>query len=141
VLYQLPSNFTVDLERLEGFCKALPRTWAGKRLHHVVEFRDPSWYVPGCYRLLDRFGVTLCLHDKLGSVIAEPFVGPLVYVRFHGTTGRYHGSYSTAQLRSWAERLEEPLRRGRQVFAFFNNDPDAIATANARALTRRMRGR
>jgi uncharacterized protein YecE (DUF72 family) len=139
VLYQLPSNFTLDLERLETFCQALPKRWKGKRVHHVFEFRDPSWYVPGCFQLLDRFSVTLCLHDKLGSEISEPFVGPLVYVRFHGTTGKYHGSYSTKQLNVWAQRLEEPLRKGQQVFAYFNNDPDAIATANARWLLKRMR--
>jgi uncharacterized protein YecE (DUF72 family) len=141
VLYQLPSNFTLDLERLETFCEALPRRWNGKRVHHVFEFRDPSWYVPECFQLLERFSVTLCLHDKFGSEIAEPFVGPLVYVRFHGTTGRYHGSYSTKQLNNWAQRLEEPLRQGRHVFAYFNNDPDAVATTNARWLSMRMQSR
>ena len=138
LLYQLPSNFTLDLKRLETFLTALPGTWKGKRLHHVFEFRDPSWYVPECFQLLERFGVTLCLHDKLGSEISEPFVGPLVYVRFHGTSGRYYGSYSTKQLNYWAHRLEEPLRRGRQVFVYFNNDPEAIATANARSLMAQM---
>jgi uncharacterized protein YecE (DUF72 family) len=139
VLYQLPSNFTVNLERLERFFQALPRTWKRKRLQHVFEFRDPSWYVPECFQLLDRFGVTLCLHDKFGSEISEPFVGPLVYVRFHGTSGKYHGSYSAKQLNRWAHRLEEPLRRGREVFAYFNNDPDAVATANAHSLLARIR--
>jgi uncharacterized protein YecE (DUF72 family) len=143
VLYQLPSNFTVDLERLESFLEKLPRELNRRRISHVLEFRDRSWYVSEVFQMLDRFAVSLCLHDKSGSEISEPFVGPLVYVRFHGTSGSYHGSYSTAQLNAWANRLAEQAREGRRVFAYFNNDPDAVATANARtlatALRRRMR--
>jgi uncharacterized protein YecE (DUF72 family) len=76
----------------------------------------------------------LCLHDKAGSTILEPLVGPLLYVRFHGTSGRYHGSYSTRTLDAWAARLVEQYQAGRDVFAYFNNDPEAVATQNAREL-------
>ena len=33
---------------------------------------------PETWHLLDRHGIALCLHDKRGSSIAEPFVGPFV---------------------------------------------------------------
>lgn len=99
-----------------------------------MEFRHPSWYVPNVFRLLKKHRVTLCLHDKDGSAIATPFVGPVVYVRFHGTSGRYHGSYNACQLDHWANRLAERLHHGQRVFAYFNNDPDAVAVDNALAL-------
>jgi len=138
VLYQLPGSFSVDLQRLDTFLSSLPRVWSSRRLQHVMEFRHPSWYVSETFQLLDRHRVALCLHDMRGSAIAEPMRGPLIYVRFHGATGRYHGSYSDAELDAWARRLAEQARDGRRVFAYFNNDPDAVAVANAHRLRASM---
>ena len=134
VLYQLPGQFTRNLDRLEVFLQALPRTLHGRSLRHVMEFRDPSWYVTETFQLLEHYRVALCLHDKQGSVIDRPFVGPFVYARFHGTSGHYHGSYSDRALDTWARRLVEQYQDGKRVFAYFNNDPDAIATVNAQTL-------
>jgi uncharacterized protein YecE (DUF72 family) len=134
VLYQLPGNFTIDLDRLDAFLDALPRRSGGARIRHVVEFRHPSWYVAETYSLLTRRGVALCLHDKEGSKIDEPIGGPFVYVRFHGTSGRYHGRYNRHSLNRWAHRLAEQLQEGRPVFAYFNNDPGAAAVDNALTL-------
>ncbi len=137
VLYQLPGNFHIDLQRLEGFLRALPLRPVPRSRHllqHVIEFRHPSWYVDDTYRLLEAHGVALCLHDKAGSEIAAPAIGPFVYVRFHGTSGAYHGSYGSAALTKWAGHLTEQWRSGRDVYAYFNNDPEAIATRNARTL-------
>jgi uncharacterized protein YecE (DUF72 family) len=139
VLYQLPPNFfrnEVNVERLEIFLRALPRRVTRRVVHHVFEFRHPSWYVDDTFALLDRHGATLCLHDKRDSAIFEPFVGPIVYVRFHGTSGHYAGSYPDERLEKWACTLTEQWRAGRQVYAYFNNDPDAVATQNAQALRR-----
>jgi uncharacterized protein YecE (DUF72 family) len=136
VLYQLPGNFHIDLPLLEAFLRALPRG-----IQHVLEFRDRSWYVDETFECLERHGVALCLHDKEGSEISEPFVGPFVYVRFHGTSGRYHGSYSDPMLAAWATRLVGRWRSGCDVYAYFNNDPDAVATRNAETLKRLISAR
>jgi uncharacterized protein YecE (DUF72 family) len=121
----------IDVPRLEACLHALPR-----RVRHAFEFRHRSWYVDAVFECLERHGAALCLHDKDGSQISEPFVGPFAYVRFHGITGRYHGSYSDRVLRRWAERLAARWRAGADVCAYFNNDPDAVATQNAPALKR-----
>jgi uncharacterized protein YecE (DUF72 family) len=139
ILYQLPANFLIDLRRLEQFLDALPKIVKAPRgstvqLQHVMEFRHPSWYVAETFQLLERKAIALCLHDKDGSSISEPFVGPCAYLRFHGTSGRYHGSYSSQRLDQWAHRLVEQWQTGRPVYAYFNNDPDAVATENARTL-------
>ena len=141
VLYQLPGNFHRDLSRLETFFAALPASVPlgssgarQRRLQHVMEFRHPSWYEPETYALLERYGVSLCLHDKRGSEISEPLVGPIVYVRFHGTSGQYAGSYDRPALRAWAIRLAGYAKQGRAVYAYFNNDPNAVAAENALAL-------
>ena len=140
VLYQLPGQFKLNLERLEVFLRNLPgrrRSRQASRvppLRHVMEFRDRSWYVPEVFQLLDRAGVTLCLHDRIGSEIAGPFIGPIVYVRFHGPTGRYAGRYPEAALRQWGERFIAQRRAGIDVFAYFNNDIDAAAPHDAALL-------
>ena len=139
VLFQLPGNFTIDLERLDAFLSTLPRLSGGTRVRPVMEFRHPSWYVAETYSLLNGRRAALCLHDKEGSAIDRPIVGPFVYVRFHGTSGRYHGSYSRRALTSWASRLAEHIQDGRQVFAYFNNDPDAAAVENALTLRSALR--
>ncbi len=140
VLYQLPGNFHRDLERLESFLQALPQRLQlngvrrPRSIRHVIEFRHPSWYVTETFALLESYGVTLCLHDKLGAAITEPIVGPIFYVRFHGTSGHYAGSYDTRTLASWAARIVEQMKEGRPVYAYFNNDPNAVATENAMTL-------
>jgi uncharacterized protein YecE (DUF72 family) len=129
VLYQLPPNFHLDIARLTDFLAVLPR-----RVRHVVEFRHPSWYVDATFACLEAHGAVLCLHDKRGSAIAEPLVGPFVYVRFHGPSGDYHGGYSTEQLGRWARVLADAASGGRDVYAYFNNDPNAEAVRNAATL-------
>ena len=141
ILYQLPASFHRDQPRLEDFLAILPRTLGeiggtpkDLVLRHVVEFRHPSWYVPETYRVLEAHAVAMCLHDKAGSAIVEPVVGPFTYVRFHGPGGRYFGRYEIGRLETWAAELYAQLRNGRNVFAYFNNDPQGMAVFNAREL-------
>jgi uncharacterized protein YecE (DUF72 family) len=143
-LYQLPPTLTLDLDRLAAFLDALPdalparaRPRAPRRpIRHVIEFRHASWYVDEVFRLLDARRVAICLHDKPGSAFDEVAIGPFVYVRFHGPTGRYGGCYTDEALSAWAKRLTAAHRSGRDVFAYFNNDIDGFAVQNAQTLRR-----
>ena len=126
VLYQLPPNFKVDVERLRTFLALLPR-----EASHVLEFRDPSWYAPEILALLERSGVALCLHDMPGSATDWLRVGPFVYVRFHGSGARYGGGYPRERLERWAEWLDDQRRTGARVYAYFNNDIGGHAPRDA----------
>ena len=126
ILYQLPPGWKADLPRLERFLQVLPRL-----RRHVVEFRDPSWYSPDVWRLLEQYGVSLCLHDMPGSATDRHRVGPLVYVRFHGPAGRYAGAYSADRLAPWADWLDRQRRAGFDVYAYFNNDVGGHAPRDA----------
>ena len=56
-----------------------------------------------------------------------------VYVRLHqGTRGR-RGNYSDSELREWQRTIRE-WSAERDVYAYFNNDWEAFAPANASAL-------
>ncbi|MFN8064612.1 MAG: DUF72 domain-containing protein [Vicinamibacterales bacterium] len=128
VLYQLPPKWPLNLERLEQFLDALP-----PRRQHVIEFRDPSWYDDRALALLDRHRVSLCLHDMAGSASGQIQVGPIAYVRFHGTQ-RYSGSYADDQLARWAEWLAPRAASGTPVYAYFNNDVGGHAPSDAARL-------
>jgi len=58
VLVQLPPRWNVDVERLDRFLAAAPRS-----LRWAVEFRDPSWLCDEIYKLLERHHAALCIHD------------------------------------------------------------------------------
>jgi uncharacterized protein YecE (DUF72 family) len=141
ILYQLPPHFGINIDRFGAFLEAIERTARRTRLpkaHHVVEFRDPSWYVDATYTLLERHDVSLCLHDMPGSAPARLVVGPCVYVRFHGTTAKYGGRYEDRLLDSWGDWLAEHIRGGLDVFAYFNNDIGGHAPRDAIRLRTRL---
>jgi uncharacterized protein YecE (DUF72 family) len=129
VLYQLPPGWKQDLGRLEHFLHILPRD-----VRHVIEFREPSWYADAVFELLERHQVGLCVHDMPGSATGRLRIGPFVYVRFHGASGRYNGSYADDQLESWASWLDSERAAGADVYAYFNNDVGGHAPRNAVAL-------
>jgi uncharacterized protein YecE (DUF72 family) len=135
VLYQLPPGFKLDFGRLEHFLHVLPRD-----VRHVLEFRDPSWYVDRVSELLARHGVARCLHDMQGSATGRERVGPFVYVRYHGASGTYSGGYPADRLARWAEWLQAERESGVDVFAYFNNDVGGHAPRDAVTLRRLLEG-
>jgi uncharacterized protein YecE (DUF72 family) len=133
VLYQLPPGWKVNVDRFEYFLDALPRD-----VRQVVEFRDPSWYDSRICDQMERRGVALCLHDMAGSAPARRRVGPFVYVRFHGTTGKYGGGYSNDRLQRWADWLNDQRQARCDVYAYFNNDAGGHAPRDAITLRRAL---
>jgi uncharacterized protein YecE (DUF72 family) len=133
VLYQLPPGWKLDFDRFAHFVGALPRD-----ARHVFEFREPSWYAPEVFRLLERHGMALCLHDMPGSATERLRIGPFVYVRFHGATSKYGGGYPEDRLRGWAEWLNTQRDAGAEVFAYFNNDVGGHAPRDAVTLRQLM---
>jgi uncharacterized protein YecE (DUF72 family) len=137
LLYQLPTGWLPDERRLQSFLEALPASIPmgrrSRRLHHVIEFRDERCYSPSIYRLLERHGVSMCVHDMGGSESPRIIIGPLAYLRLHGYGRRYGGSYPPTILREWARWLRQAAA-DRAALAFFNNDIDGRAVENARTL-------
>jgi len=129
VLYQLPPSLHKDLERLDAFIECLPG-----RKHAVFEFRHSSWYDDETFDLLNRRKVAFCVHDMAGNKSPRIVTGDVVYVRFHGTTGRYAGNYTDAMLEEWAGWLRGQQKNVPAVYAYFNNDVEGHAISNARTL-------
>jgi uncharacterized protein YecE (DUF72 family) len=95
-----------------------------------VEVRNKAWWIID----LRRLGVVpvayhMTAKSKLMHTPEEFVSGDVVYVRFHGYGRRYGGSYPDAFLEKWAEIL-----KGKDGYAFFNNDADGHAPYNAMKL-------
>jgi uncharacterized protein YecE (DUF72 family) len=118
-----------DLERLETFIKLLP-----KQPIAVFEFRHKSWFHEDTYHLLEAYHAAFCVHDLHGQVTPKIVTGKVVYVRFHGTTGRYAGSYTRVQLRDWAAWLKQYVQQVHSIYIYFNNDTEGHAVKNAETL-------
>jgi uncharacterized protein YecE (DUF72 family) len=128
VLWQLPENFHRNDDRLAAALAALPDG------RHCFEFRHPSWFCEEVYALLRERGVALVI----GNDPERPFqtherTADWTFVRFHrGNRGR-KGNYARSEIDSWARRIAQ-WRRRTEVFAYFNNDWEGYAPANAKLL-------
>jgi uncharacterized protein YecE (DUF72 family) len=58
ILFQLPPNWRVDLERLKTFLAALP---GGYR--YSFELRNTTWLTAPIYDLLRRYGAAFCIYE------------------------------------------------------------------------------
>ncbi len=134
VLFQLPGNFQLKVERLDGFLQALARQRLVRPLRAVLEIRHASWLVPEVIERLRRAGVALCLTDWRETPVRDVLTADFVYVRRHGARRRYGGPYPEASLREDARDIRRWLRQGRHVYVYFNNDGLAHAVRDAERL-------
>ncbi|HEX4420421.1 MAG TPA: DUF72 domain-containing protein [Kofleriaceae bacterium] len=130
VVWQLPSNFTIDLPRLDDFLGAL-RGWP---VRHTLELRHASWFIPAVADRLRDANVGVCLGDAPDFPMWREVTSDFVYVRLHGHTRKYASSYSGASLRRWAADAQAWAAEGREVFVYLDNDAEGHAVRNARAL-------
>lgn len=129
VLWQLPPTLQIDLTRLDRFLASLPAD--GPR--NAVEFRHESWLTPETFAVLGEHGAA---HVHVSSDEMPVELTPtadFVYIRFHGTS-TYHGAYEKPALEPWTGFLSEQLEAGRDVYAYFNNDFEGHAPADATRL-------
>ena len=135
ILFQLPPRWRVNLERLSSFLEVLPREHL-----YAFEFREHSWFTKEVYRLLREHHAALCIYHMTGYDSPHEVTADFVYVRLHGTETTYGGSYSDEALRGWAARIKKWQGQSKDVYVYFNNDPDAQAVRNAKTLQRLLDG-
>jgi uncharacterized protein YecE (DUF72 family) len=180
ILWQFPPSFRFDAERLERFLAMLPHDTQGaldlarrhdkrvrepylaidrpRRLRHAIEIRHPSFVDAAFVALLRKHGVALVVSDSTEDwPHVDDLTADFVYVRLHGTSARYSGSYGDAALDTWAQRIDAwahggqpadakliapdtpPRRRAaRDVFCYFDNDTKTEAPFDAQRLMERL---
>lgn len=128
ILFQLPPNFKKDETRLEVFLKLLP-----KKHRCAIEFRNPEWFTPSLYKLLEKYRVAFCIFE-LGK-LRSPRVATtdFLYIRLHGRKPSYKGNYSAKILSDWKKWIDS--QKCREAYVYFDNtDEKNYATKNAQQM-------
>jgi len=134
ILFQLPPRWRCNPERLKNFLEALPA-----QHRYCFEFRDRSWHVQEIYQLLRKHNAAFCFYHLTGFDSPLEVTADFVYVRLHGTETKYGGSYSTPILKEWARRIGGWRSDSKDVYFYFNNDPEGHAIKNALKLRELVR--
>jgi uncharacterized protein YecE (DUF72 family) len=134
ILWQLPPNWKVNVERLEEFLSLLP---PGHR--YTFELRDRSWMTDRVLEVLQRYNAAFCIYELAGYRSPLELTADWTYVRLHGPgAAKYQGRYSDAQMSEWTERIRIWSRKLKAIYVYFDNDDSAYAVENALTLRRRL---
>lgn len=129
-LYQLPPHWRANPRRLKEFISHLPRNQQA-----AFEFRDPTWFqaenVQQLCGILSEADCTLvtAIGGSLPTPLDLPASGSFGYVRVHN--GEHGIGLSDAELDFWAKRLLSDMKEDREIYVYFNNDPEGYAILNA----------
>jgi uncharacterized protein YecE (DUF72 family) len=129
VLFQLPPQFHCDRDRLADFLELLP-----KARRCVFEFRHASWYRREIFDLLAEHNAAFCISDHAAAPAPFEATADFVYLRGHGPSGRYHGTYSDEHLNAWAKHIRTWRKNKCDVFVYFDNDQKSAAPKDAERL-------
>lgn len=123
ILVQFPPGLKKEnIHEVENLLGQLMIADADNEWKVAVEFRDKSWYTNDVYYMLQTYNCSLVVHDIPKSATPSSVVlSDIVYVRFHGPTGNYGGSYTDDFLLSYATSIKQWLREGKTVYVYFNN--------------------
>ncbi|MCW4030432.1 MAG: DUF72 domain-containing protein [Candidatus Bathyarchaeota archaeon] len=127
VLFQLPPFMHKNMALLDEIAAQMD-----SKVLNVLEFRHKSWWDHEVYDFLARRGLVFC--SVFAPELPEALVasGGVVYVRFHGKNGLYHGDYPEAELADWAQKIRDQTPS--RVLCYFNNDINAYAPKNCQTL-------
>jgi uncharacterized protein YecE (DUF72 family) len=110
LLFQLPPNLPLDLERLDRFLALLP---AGTRA--ALEFRHPSWLDPRVHeRLVARECAWVVTESDEGAQPDFLLTAPWTYLRLR------RAAYAREELAAWAARLH--ARALAAAYVFFKHE-------------------
>jgi uncharacterized protein YecE (DUF72 family) len=119
LLFQLPPNLPLDLERLDRFLELLPADTPA-----VFEFRHASWFDDAVTSRLQARGAVLCLADRGVDGEVET---PIVATARFGYLRLRREQYARADLSEWAARIQaQPWER---AFVFFAHEAHGPALA------------
>jgi len=154
-LWQFPPQMSYDRERFDAFFSLLPRSTKdalalarrrdarmtgrsrlaideNRELRHAVEIRHPSFMHADFVALLRKHGIGLVVADTAGKWPKLFHVtSDFVYVRLHGDVKIYTSGYTDRALSSWARRIRNWDRDGRDVYVYFDNDVKVRAPFDA----------
>ena len=127
VLFQLPPAMKCDEALLADFLPTLPGD-----IRIAFEFRHVSWLQDSVYRLLEKYGVALCLAESEKLVIPEVVTAKFVYSRLRMP------EYSVEDRQEIAERVRQLLDGGQDVYVFFKHEETPAGALYAEELLKKF---
>src|SRR6266540_4285482 len=115
VLFQLPPNFTKDLDKLGDLLTQFPTD-----VRAACEFRHASWWSDDVYELLRSTNTALCVADT------EEGTTPLVATADFGYVRLRDAGYSEGELGEWLERLRQLGAQWTDAFVFFKHEEKGV---------------
>lgn len=139
ILLQFPPSFHASPENLE-LMEAFLNYAATPHLPRIaMEFRHQSCFEEKALALLRHYRAALVIaHSRRYPIAPVLATSDFAYFRFHGPEELFASSYSDAELREWAAHMRSLMRKGCDVYAYFNNDVGGYAVSNANTLARMM---
>jgi uncharacterized protein YecE (DUF72 family) len=95
ILFQLPPNLKLDLDRLNAFFDRLP-----KDRRYTVEFRHESWFDDATFAALRNHNVAMCAIEQ------EDFKSPFVSTADWGYLRLHRFDYDEPMLNEWAKLVK-----------------------------------
>ena len=127
-LLRIPGDRPRDDARLEALLAAWP---AATPL--ALELQNPAWHVDEVFAIAGAHGaVVVCTETDDAPNPPLTVTGPFVYLRLR------RERYGTADLDTWAARLEPFLADGRDAFVFFRHDARGATPGDAISLAARL---
>jgi uncharacterized protein YecE (DUF72 family) len=128
LLIQFPTSIGSDyFSKVEKLFQDIVEFNQQEKWQFAVEFRHNSWYHEDLYKNLAQHNTSLVLHDMPNSATPINYLASkntysgCLYLRFHGPTGNYDGSYSNHFIDGYAERIKDWTCAGKTVYIYFNN--------------------
>jgi len=161
ILIQLPPSLKINRERLINFIEMLPKnflyafefrhqTWFDEGIYKILKkvniamvlsdspMKNTKTTIEKPARL-DKFN-----NDRTSQVKALRFrrlwpyanvnTANFFYIRFHGSQSLFSSSYTNQELKFYVSLIKEKLKKGMNVYAYFNNDAHGWAVENAKRL-------
>jgi uncharacterized protein YecE (DUF72 family) len=142
ILLQLPPNMQADAAALAECLSQFDSQAAADpglrgRLRVCVEFRHESWWTPDVRQLLEQHNAAVCWADRRGRSLGQLWrTADWGYLRLHEGAASPWPRYGRQALRTWLNRIRDTWPDSAEVFAYFNNDQNGAAPADAMALTK-----
>jgi uncharacterized protein YecE (DUF72 family) len=117
ILFQLPPNLKLELERLKEFLAKLPK---GPR--YTMEFRHESWFDDAVFQALRDHDVAMTTIEQ------EDFASPVQPTASWGYLRLHRMDYAPAQIEAWAAKIKG--YGWSDAFVFFKHDhvPDSAGS-------------
>ncbi len=130
ILFQLPPNLKADPALLKDFLPALPRS-----VRAAFEFRHSSWFSDETYSLLRERKAALCVAETEERTTPDVTTSDYAYYRYRKP------EYSSEEQQAMVSTIQNHLREGRDVFAYFKHEETPQGALYAADVLRAIAGR